>query len=127
ERIRAMAKQGDGVVIRSSRAAGAALSDMARETTLVLLNRQVQGVPAVLMDSAGGARQAVEHLAALGHRRIAYLNGPAYSWSNKARRRGLRSRSAALGLDVVQLGPFPPTFEGGLMAADLSLAAKVSA
>ncbi len=127
ELIRAMAKQVDGVVICSSRASADALTDMAHDTALVLLNRQVQGVPAVLMDSAGGARQAVEHLAALGHRRLAYLNGPPSSWSNKARRRGLKSRSSALGLEVVELGPFPPTFEGGLMAADLSVAAKVTA
>jgi DNA-binding LacI/PurR family transcriptional regulator len=127
ELIRAMAKQVDGVVICSARASATALTSMARDAELVLLNRQVSGVPAILMDSAGGARQAVDHLAALGHQRLAYLNGPSSSWSNKARRRGLKTRSAALGLEVVDLGPFPPTFEGGLMAADLSLAAKVTA
>jgi DNA-binding LacI/PurR family transcriptional regulator len=126
ELIRAMAKQVDGVVICSARSSVEALTDLARETTLVLLNRQVAGVPAVLMDSSGGGRQAVEHLGALGHRRVAYLNGPPSSWSNQARRRGLRSRSKALGLELVELGPFPPTFEGGLMAADLSIAAKVT-
>jgi DNA-binding LacI/PurR family transcriptional regulator len=127
ELIRAMAKQVDGVVLCSSRASEATLTDIAGDTALVLMNRRINNVPAIVMDSAGGARQAVEHLAALGHRRIAYINGPPSSWSNRARRRGLKSRAASLGLDVVDLGPFAPTFEGGLAAADLSVAAKVSA
>jgi LacI family transcriptional regulator len=127
ELIRAMAKQVDGVVICSARASSAALTDHAQGTTLVLLNRRISGVPAVLMDSAGGAHQAIEHLVALGHRLVAYLNGPPSSWSNKARRRGLRAGGAARGVEIVDLGPFPPTFEGGLMAADLALAAKVTA
>lgn len=127
ELIKAMAKQVDGVVICSSRASVAALSGLAADTALVLLNRKIAGIPAVTMDMGGGARQAIDHLAALGHERIAYLNGPTSSWSNKARRKSVRARAATLGLDVVELGPFPPTFEGGLMAADLALAAKVTA
>jgi DNA-binding LacI/PurR family transcriptional regulator len=127
ELIKAMAKQVDGVVLCSSRASAGVLTDIANDTALVLLNRRISGVPAVVMDNAGGARQAVVHLAALGHRRVAYLDGPASSWSNKARRRGVKTHGTAHGLDVVELGPFPPTFEGGLLAADLSLAANVTA
>lgn len=127
ELIRAMAKQVDGVVICSSRASVGALTALGNDTPLVLLNRKITGIPAVTMDSAGGARQAIDHLAALGHPRIAYLNGPTSSWSNKARRKSVRARCAAHELDLVELGPFPPTFEGGLMAADLALAAKVTA
>jgi DNA-binding LacI/PurR family transcriptional regulator len=127
ELIRAMAKQVDGVVLCSSRASDATLADIAKDTTLVLMNRRINGVPAVVMDSAGGVRQAAEHLAALGHRQIAYVNGPQSSWSNRARRRGLKSRAGSLGLDVADLGPFAPTFEGGLAAADLCVAAGVTA
>lgn len=127
ELIRAMAKQVDGVVICSSRASAAALTALAQDTPLVLLNRKIPGIPAVTMDSADGARQAIGHLAALGHRRIAYLNGPTSSWSNRARRKGVRGRAAGLELDITELGPFAPTFEGGLVAADLALAAGVTA
>lgn len=127
ELIRAMAKQVDGVVLCSSRASSALLRDIAQDVTLVLMNRRIGDLPAVNMDSAGGARQVVDHLAALGHRRIAYLNGPAFSWSNRARRRGLKAGGTANGVEIVELGPLPPTFEGGLMAADLTLAADVSA
>jgi DNA-binding LacI/PurR family transcriptional regulator len=127
ELIRAMAKQVDGVVLCSSRASDVTLAAIASDTPLVLLNRRIGTIPAVLLDSAGGARQAAEHLAALGHRRVAYTNGPTSSWSNRARRRGLKARGGALGLDVVELGPFAPTFAGGLAAADQCVAAGVTA
>jgi DNA-binding LacI/PurR family transcriptional regulator len=127
ELIRAMAKQVDGVVLCSSRASDETLAAIAKDTPLVLLNRRIGTIPAVLLDNVGGARQAAEHLAALGHRRVAYANGPASSWSNRARRRGLKARASALGLDVVEVGPCAPTFEGGLAAADLCVAAAVTA
>ena len=63
ELVRAMAPQVDGVIICSSRLSEAQLQQLHRETTLVLLNRRVHGVSAVLLDSAGGMRQAIEHLA----------------------------------------------------------------
>jgi DNA-binding LacI/PurR family transcriptional regulator len=78
------------------------------------------------MDSAGGMRQVVEHLVALGHRRCAYLAGPRNSWSNRERRRGLRT-APRRGLEVVELGPFAPRFEAGMHAADLALAEGVTA
>jgi len=96
-------------------------------TTLVLLNRKNPGVPAVLMDSADGIRQAIEHLAALGHRRCAFLSGPKNSWSNKERRRGIRTATRLYGVEVVELGPFAPHFEAGLQAADIALASNVTA
>jgi DNA-binding LacI/PurR family transcriptional regulator len=127
ELIRAMVKQVDGIVLASSRMTDEQLEQVLSGTPTVLLNRRVPGVPAVLMDSADGVRQAVEHLAALGHRRIAFLGGPRTSWSNRERRRGLRAVTRQLGVEAVELGPFAPQFEAGLQAADLSLAADVTA
>ncbi len=124
--IRAMAKQVDGVVLCSSRMSAAQLEAILGLTSLVFLNRRVADAPAVLMDSAGGMRQAVDHLVALGHRRCVYLNGPRNSWSNRERRRGLKT-AARRGLEVVELGPFAPRFEAGLHAADLALAEGVTA
>jgi DNA-binding LacI/PurR family transcriptional regulator len=79
------------------------------------------------MDSADGVRQAVEHLGALGHRRVAHLAGPATSWAGKERLRGLRAAAPANDVEAVELGPFPPTFQGGVQAADLALARGVTA
>jgi LacI family transcriptional regulator len=79
------------------------------------------------MDSGGGMRQVVDHLVALGHRRIAFLNGPRTSWSNEERRRVLFPAVSSHNVDLVDLGPFTPRYEGGLQAADLALAADVTA
>jgi DNA-binding LacI/PurR family transcriptional regulator len=127
ELVRAMARQVDGVVICSSRLSEAQLQQLRKDTTLVLLNRRVRGVSAVLLDSAGGMRQALEHLEALGHRRIGYLGGPAQSWSDRERRRGLRARARGRSLEVIEFGPFAPQFEAGQHAADLAVAAEVTA
>jgi DNA-binding LacI/PurR family transcriptional regulator len=127
ELVRAMARQVDGVIICSSRLSEPQLQQLRKYTTLVLLNRRVPGVSAVLFDSSGGTRQAIEHLVALGHRRIAFLGGPVSSWSNRERHRGLRAEARGRSLEVVELGPFAPHFEAGKHAADLAVAADVTA
>ena len=120
--VTAIAKQVDGLVLCSPRLPGPRLLDLLGQVPAVLVNRTSGDTPAVVMDSADGARQAVEHLAALGHRRIAYLSGPDTSWSNADRRRGLEAAAEVAGLEVVVLGPFAPAFASGVQAADLVLA-----
>jgi DNA-binding LacI/PurR family transcriptional regulator len=124
--IRAMARQVDGVIICAPRMSSTELKEVLARTRLVLVNRRVAGVPAVVMDNVGGMRQAIDHLAALGHRRIAYLGGPRTSWSNRERRRGLR-RASRHGMAVVEFGPFAPQFEAGVHGADLAIAAQLTA
>ena len=75
----------------------------------------------------GGMRQAVEHLHALGHRRCVYLNGPRASWSNRQRRSALRATAKRLGMTVSELGPFEPSYDAGVLAADLALAEDATA
>ncbi|QUQ62682.1 LacI family DNA-binding transcriptional regulator [Kutzneria sp. CA-103260] len=125
--VRAMAKQVDGVILCSPGIDEQQVRELAESTTLVLLNRRMRGVPAALMNSGSGLRQVVDHLVALGHHRIAYLNGPRTSWSNKERRRGLRIAVQRHDVDLVDMGPFPPRYEGGLQAADLAIAENVTA
>jgi DNA-binding LacI/PurR family transcriptional regulator len=125
--VRAMARQVDGVIMCAPFASDAQLQALTEVTSLVLLNRRLGDIPAVLMDSAGGIRQVLDHLGALGHRRCAYLNGPTRSWSNRERRRGLRTAAARNRIEVVHFGPFEPNFDGGLQAADLALASGVTA
>jgi DNA-binding LacI/PurR family transcriptional regulator len=127
ELVRAMARQVDGVVICSSRLSETQLQQLLRDTTLVLLNRRVAGASAVQLDGAGGMRQAIEHLVALGHKRIAFLGGPLSSWSGRERRRGLRASARGKGLEIVEFGPFAPHFEAGQQGADLAVAAGVTA
>jgi DNA-binding LacI/PurR family transcriptional regulator len=124
--VQAMAKQVDGVILCSSRMSASQLERIVGTTSLVFINRHVREHASVLMDAAGGMGQAIDHLAALGHRKVAYLSGPRASWSNRERRRGLR-RAARHGMEIVELGPFAPRFEGGPHAADLAIAEGVTA
>ena len=119
--VHTMAKQVDGVIVCAPFASDAQLADLARVTTLVLVNRRLPGIPAALMDVARGMRQAIGHLAALGHRRLAYLSGPRQAWSNRERRRGLLAAARSHRARLVELGPFEPKFEGGTEAADLAV------
>jgi DNA-binding LacI/PurR family transcriptional regulator len=125
--VHTMAKQVDGVIICAPFASDAQLTRLATVTTLVLVNRRLSGIPAVLMDTTRGMCQVVAHLVALGHRRCAYLSGPRNAWSNRERRRGLRAAIKSNPIDLVELGPFEPKFEGGIQGTDLALDAGVTA
>jgi DNA-binding LacI/PurR family transcriptional regulator len=120
--IRAMAKQVDGVIACSSRMPESRLREVAGVTSLVLVNRRSPGVPSVTMDMRGGMRQAIEHLHALGHRHCVYLAGPQPSWSNRQRQKALGAETERLGMGATVLGPFEPSYEAGLRAADQALA-----
>lgn len=125
--IRSLCKQVDGIVLCSSRMSDIDLRSVTGDTTAVLLNRRVGGIPAVTIDNVDGIRQAAGHLHALGHRRVAYLAGPRASWSNRERLRGLRSAASAAELELVEVGSAAPNFAGGVAAADLVLSAGVTA
>jgi LacI family transcriptional regulator len=125
--VRALAKQVDGMVLCSPRMTEANLRAISGETSLVLVNRRVANHSAVTFDNAGGMRQAVAHLQALGHTRVAWVGGPRDSWSNRERHRALRTVTAAGKIRLVEIGNVIPQFEGGVAAADLVLAAGVSA
>jgi LacI family transcriptional regulator len=75
------------------------LRDRAAGVALVFVDRPAQFIDAdaVLSDNAGGARLAVEHLAAAGHRRIAYLGDRPEIHTASERLRGYREAMAAHG------------------------------
>ncbi|GAA1615167.1 LacI family DNA-binding transcriptional regulator [Kribbella karoonensis] len=116
--VRALSKQVDGVVLCSPRGSDEELAAIAQETTVVLVNRAAAGLPGVSYDNEDGMRQAVAHLVALGHRRIAWVGGPASSWSTQHRAVGLRNAVEALQVELAPVGNFAPTYEGGMAAAD---------
>ena len=55
--------------------------------------------------------EALGHLAALGHTRLAYLGGPSGSWAAGERRTAVRRIGRVSGLEVVELSAAEPTFE----------------
>ena len=123
---RALAPQVDGLLLTSPLGPDAYLRELAELVPVVVTNRLVDDVPAVLTESAEATGHAVEHLHALGHRDIAYLAGPD-GYSNTRRLAGLNAACDRLGLRPVVLGPFPARFSSGVRAADLVIAAGASA
>jgi LacI family transcriptional regulator len=72
------------------------------EQPIVLVNRRLEdeSLPGVSADDREGARLAVEHVAALGHRRIAHLGGPQALSTGHQRRIGFAEAMAGAGLEV---------------------------
>jgi len=96
--------QADGLLLAMASRDDPVVNELrAGGTPLVLVNRTIDrgGVSAVVPDDFYGAVEAVEHLYALGHRRLAFVGGP-LSTSNGARRRsGFDETVQRLGLPEV--------------------------
>lgn len=125
--VRALSKQVDGIILCSPRMAGDEIREASESSTVVMVNRRGSHVPSITIDNAGGMRQAVAHLVALGHERIGFVAGPRQSWSNRERLRALRAAANAAGVELVEVGNVLPHFEGGVSAADLVVATRVTA
>jgi LacI family transcriptional regulator len=80
----------------------------------------------IVPDDEYGASQAVRHLYKLGHRRIAYINGPESWHSSKKRLSGYKAELAAnhLEFDPGLIQPGDWEFEGGYKAAQNLIASR---
>lgn len=123
ERAARRASELDGLLIATARRADPFLAQMAAHgTPFVLVNRRSDEGPyaTVRSDDVAGSRQAVDHLVALGHRRIGHLGGNDDFSTAYDRRQGYLDGMAAHGLTVepgwVQVAGF--TSEEGARAAD---------
>jgi LacI family transcriptional regulator len=109
--------QVEGFILASSRLSDERIRFQASRRPLVLINRDVKGIPRVLMDSGAGVGEAVDHLASLGHKRIAYISGPKSSWSDAQRRAAVRRRAKIHGLQVLTVPAQMASFQAGYAAA----------
>lgn len=93
----------------------------------VLLNLRMDGVASATADTSEGLRQAVDHLAALGHRTIGFLAGSSTSWSSAERARIVAREAERVGLDFHEFGPYSPDFGGGAAATSPLLTSGATA
>ncbi len=119
--------QVEGFVLASSRLSDERIRIHAARRPLVLINRDVEGIPRVLIDSGSGVAEAVAHLGALGHRKIVYVSGPHSSWSNKQRQAAVRSTAQQLGIAVAVVAAEKAAFEAGRKVTGHILATGASA
>jgi LacI family transcriptional regulator len=122
-----MAAQVDGFILASPRLDEKRIRAHAARRPLILINRDIHGLPRVLMDVASGITQAIAHLAALGHRRIAYVSGPPASWANQQRQKAAVKAAKQHGLTLVAVPALHPTYQGGRAATEKLVRADVTA
>jgi len=97
-------RQVEGVVFASVRLADREVTALARDgMRVVLASRHLPdaNVDMVLVDSLRGARMAVEHLIAHGHKRIAYVGGPQSIAQFQDRAKGWREALNSAGLPAL--------------------------
>jgi LacI family transcriptional regulator len=96
------ARQVDGIIAATARRNHELLDEIAGRLRLVLVNRRADGAPisAATGDDRRGIGLAVEHLAGLGHRRIAHIAGPRDISTGYDRYEGYREGLARAGLEA---------------------------
>jgi LacI family transcriptional regulator len=97
-------RHADGLIIAPAGAdQGYLTTELAADTPVVFVDRPAQGFPGdtVLTTNVVGATEAVRHLVAHGHRRIAFLGDDARIATARSRRRGYLEALTEAGLDPV--------------------------
>src|SRR5881296_1240219 len=86
----------------------------------------VPGISNIRINYQNGIRQAVQHLAALRHTRIAFVTGPLHLKSALARREAFKQSMEEIGLPIApeQIVVGDHTMEGGMRALDLITGAR---
>jgi LacI family transcriptional regulator len=97
-----LARQVDGLISATARLDHELPATVASGLPIVLVNRSADdhSVAAATVDDHEGIRLAVEHLTALGHRRIGHLAGPQNTSTGRRRRAGFVDAMRAAGLHV---------------------------
>lgn len=122
-----LSAQVEGFILASSRLSRERILHHAQRRPFVLINRDVPKLPRLLIDTGPSYARAVEHLAGLGHRAIAYLAGPTLSWSNRQRHKASLEAARRLGLALTRIPTSRPSFEAGRAATDALLASGATA
>jgi LacI family transcriptional regulator len=102
--VRAMRGRVDGLLVMAPDVSAAALEETLPDGLAMVLLNPMPGaaIDSITVDNAGGARLVVQHLVALGHRRIAFITGPARNADAQARLRGYRAAMRDAGLPVTR-------------------------
>ncbi|MGY3565191.1 LacI family DNA-binding transcriptional regulator [Sinomonas sp. RB5] len=117
----------DGAIVFAPRLDAARIHALDAVSPVVLINHVVEGLPSVILSAPEGARQAVEHLAALGHRAIAYLASWEDNYTSRVRLAAAEEAADHLGVTLRVLTHAEPTYIAGVRGADLVLAEPVTA
>jgi DNA-binding LacI/PurR family transcriptional regulator len=122
-----LAPQVEGFILASSRLSKQRISAHAIRRPLVLINRDVPGIPKVLIDAAASFEKAVDLLASLGHRSAVYVGAPKESWANQRRQAAVLKAALRNGIAANVLDVSRPTYDEGRLCAGQILATGATA
>ncbi|MFL5757236.1 MAG: LacI family DNA-binding transcriptional regulator, partial [Chloroflexota bacterium] len=117
----------DGLLVAFARVHDELVDQIASEALpFIAVNSQSATIAgSVTMDDAAGSRLAVEHLAGLGHRRIAFIGGRRDTDVGRRREAGYREALAGLGIPAIEplirAGDYTERTAGSLAAELLAL------
>lgn len=103
----------DGVVLASSRLSDTMIRKFAQRHKVVMVNREVRGIPSVIPDYSSSFESMVDRLIALGHTSITYLTGPEASWAEGMRWRTLFDVCKRKNMPLKRLPGKQPTLQAG--------------
>jgi LacI family transcriptional regulator, repressor for deo operon, udp, cdd, tsx, nupC, and nupG len=124
---RRMMTTADGLILASPRMDDDDIRALARDKPVVVINREVDGVPCVIPDVRKGIGEAVRSLAANGHKKLAFVAGPARSWMSARRWEGVQAACEWSRLEAVRVESTKPTVDGGRQVARDVLATGATA
>ncbi|RLP81324.1 LacI family transcriptional regulator [Mycetocola lacteus] len=108
-----LAPQVDGFLLAAPRGKDQFVEPACKLKPTVLIDREIDGVPSVVADSATGFAELALRMVEQGHRHIALVGGPGRSWQNLRRVahviEALRGKAA-----LTVLGPHRSTFAAGV-------------
>lgn len=112
-----LVRQVDGCVLVAPRGPDDIVRAVGALGPTVLVDREIDGIPSIVADTATAFADLAGRLADAGHRGIAYLGGPEGSWQDRQRTAAI---AAAVGdrVTLTTLGPLPSTFAAGVATAD---------
>jgi DNA-binding LacI/PurR family transcriptional regulator len=124
----ALATQVDGILLCSPRCSVEVLRTLASQQPVLLINRALAGLHSLTFDNASAIQVTLDHVVALGHTTIALAGGPPSSWSHARRLEAFRIYAHRHpDLQLIELGNFAPTLDGGIHAGDHAIASGATA
>ncbi len=116
-----------GVILVSPRMSDASVAQLAKQRPTVVVNRDVRDVASINQDTTHGMRQAVAHLAGLGHKSLTYIPGPEVSRIDGMRRHAIEQACRIEGLAFRRLSPTDASLIGGTKVAEQWVQHRTSA
>ena len=122
--VNKLVMQVEGFILASSRMQNKKVLELSQRLPVVLINRDIPGLPRALIDPVAGVSAAVAHLSQLGHKSLVYVSGPEASWSNQQRRQAIERAVAKHRLRLKCVPGGHPSFDAGREVAGKILALK---